>query len=102
MEKKNHLKPLAAAFGTTFAVTLAAVPLANAADNPFAATNFAHGYQVADAHGEGKGGGAKEGEGKCGGKAEGEGKCGGKMESEGKCGGNAEGEGKGGEGKCGS
>ena len=102
MRKKYHLKPIAAALGATFAVTLAASPLANANDNPFSATAFTSGYMVADGHegkcGEGKcgeGKAAKEKEGKCG-----EGKCGeGKaiekedkaMEKEGKCG----------EGKCG-
>ncbi len=108
MAKNMRLKPVAAALGTTFAVTLAASPLANAAENPFSVTSFDSGYMVAgDTEGkcgEGKCGGDKAegegkcGEGKCGGdKAEGEGKCG-----EGKCGGDkAEGEGKCGEGKCG-
>ncbi len=104
---KKQLKPIAAALGTTFAVTLAASPLANAAENPFSVTTFESGYMVSgDAEGkcgEGKCGGDKsEAEGKCGGekaggdKAEGEGKCGGdKAEGEGKCGGDkAEGEGK--------
>ena len=92
MAKKQNLKPIAAALGTTFAVTLAASPLANAAENPFSVTAFESGYMVADGH-EGK-----CGEGKCGGdKDEAEGKCG-----EGKCGGDkAEAEGKCGEGKCG-
>tara|TARA_R110002073_G_scaffold135775_2_gene284191 strand:- start:49 stop:342 length:294 start_codon:yes stop_codon:yes gene_type:complete len=92
---KKQLKPVAAALGTTFAVTLAASPLANAAENPFSVTTFESGYMVSGEHGaEGKCGGEKsDAEGKCGGeKAEGEGKCGGdKTESEGKCG----------EGKCG-
>ena len=34
MAKNLKLKPIAAALGTTFAVTLAASPLANAAQNP--------------------------------------------------------------------
>ena len=97
MGKKNHLKPIAAAIGTTFAVTLAASPLVNAADNPFTASGFTSGYMVVDSHGEGKcgEGKAKDGEAKDGeGKAkDGEGKCG-----EGKA---KEGEGKCGEGKCG-
>ncbi len=63
MMKKTTLKPLTAALGTTFAVTLAASPLAGAADNPFAASAFEAGYMVADSHGGGEG---KCGEGKCG------------------------------------
>jgi len=97
MTKKYHFKPIAAALGTTFAVTLAAAPIANAADNPFSVTTFDSGYMVAGDH-----------EGKCGAeKAEGEGKCGGdKKAEEGKCGGDkseekADAEGKCGEGKCG-
>lgn len=103
MEKKIQMKPIAAALGTTFAVTLAASPMANAAENPFATVEYASGYMVADSHGEGKCGGEKAGEGKCGEKA-GEGKCGekagegkcGEKAAEGKCGGE-----KSGEGKCG-
>ena len=108
---KKQLKPLAAALGTTFAVTLAASPLANAAENPFSVTTFESGYMVSGEHGaEGKCGEAKcggdkpEAEGKCGGeKSDAEGKCGGeKAEGEGKCGGDkTESEGKCGEGKCG-
>ena len=101
MAKNMKLKPIAAALGTTFAVTLAASPLVNATENPFSVTSFDTGYMVAgDAEGkcgEGKCGGDKEaeGEGKCG-----EGKCGGdkEAEGEGKCGGDKEAEG---EGKCG-
>jgi uncharacterized low-complexity protein len=99
MEKKIQMKPIAAALGTTFAVTLAASPMANAAENPFATVEYASGYMVADAHGEGK-----CGEGKCGGEKASEGKCGEKA-AEGKCGGEKAGEGKCGEkaaeGKCG-
>lgn len=95
MSDKNRLKPIAAVLGTTFAVSLATSPLANAAENPFNATELSNGgYMVAGKDGEGKCGEGKCGEGKAGDK-EGEGKCG-----EGKCG-----EGKGGdkegEGKCG-
>ena len=90
MAKKQQLKPIAAALGTTFAVTLAASPIVNAADNPFSVTTFESGYMVA---GDTEG---KCGEGKCGGDKEAEGKCG-----EGKCGGDKEAEGKCGEGKCG-
>ena len=87
MAKKQQLKPLAAALGTTFAVTLAASPLVNAAENPFSVTAYESGYMVAgDTEGkcgEAKCGGDKdEAEGKCG-----EAKCGGdKEEAEGKCG----------------
>ena len=79
MIKKTQLKPIAAALGTTFAVTLAMSPLVNAADNPFAVTEFKGGYMVAAGHGEGGCGEdkAKDGEGKCGeGKSDAEGKCG--------------------------
>ncbi len=85
MSTKSNLS-LAAA--TSFAVSLAASPLASAAENPFSMTEHSSGYMVADAH-----------EGNCGGKGDGEGKCG-----EGKCGekkAKGEGEGKCGEGKCG-
>ena len=110
MGKNYHLKPIAAALGATFAVTLAASPLANANENPFSATAFTSGYMVADSA-EGKCGEGKCGEGKA---MEGEGKAmheeGKAMEKEGKCGegkamekeGKAmEKEGKCGEGKCG-
>jgi uncharacterized low-complexity protein len=103
-------KPLALAIGGAFAATLAASPIANAADNPFGMTQLSGGYmQVAQAEG-------KCGEGKCGGskaaKSSSEGTCGGSKQSEGKPmaegkGGGAEpaakpvAEGKCGEGKCG-
>lgn len=96
--KKMSLTPVAAALGTTFAVTLAASPLVNAA-NPFSMTDLGSGYMVADSH-EGK-----CGEGKCGAKKSEEGKCGGSEESakseEGKCGEGKCGEKKSEEGKCG-
>lgn len=95
MLKKRTLKPVAAVLGTTFAVALAASPIANAANNPFSLTEISSGYMVAD-----------QAEGKCG-----EGKCGeakakDKKESEGKSrvakdGDKKSGEGKCGEGKCG-
>ena len=95
MSKKSTIKPIAAALGTTFAVSLMASPIANAAENPFAMNQLQNGYMVAEHHGEGK-----CGEGKCGEK-EAEGKCG-EKEGEGKCGEeNKEAEGKCGEGKCG-
>ena len=102
MAKNLKLRPIAAALGTTFAVTLAASPLANAAQNPFSVTAFDTGYMVAgDAEGkcgEGKCGGDKseEAEGKCG-----EGKCGGDHDADGGHGEKGEAEGKCGEGKCG-
>lgn len=74
MSTKTNLSIAAA---TTFAVSLAASPLASAADNPFELTDYASGYMVAEGEGN-------CGEGKCGedkGEGEGEGKCG-----EGKCG----------------
>ena len=84
MSTKSNLSIAAA---TTFAVSLAASPLASAADNPFELTDHAAGYMVA--------------EGNCGEKGEGEGKCG-EKEGEGNCGEKDEGEGKCGEGKCGN
>ena len=113
MSKKVTLKPIAAALGTTFAVSLAASPIANANDNPFSMAELTNGgYMVAGKDAEGKCGEAKCGadkkmkmeeeekmdsEGKCGEdkkmeeeKMDSEGKCGEskneKMESEGKCG----------------
>jgi uncharacterized low-complexity protein len=91
--KKLTLKPVAAALGTTFAVSLAASPVAGAADNPFALNELAGGYMVADHGAEGKCGEGKCGEGKDEGKDEKEGKCG-----EGKCGDSKDE----GEGACGS
>lgn len=66
-----------AALGTAFAASLAAAPIANAAQNPFGMDSLQGGYQIAQ---------NKANEGKCG-----EGKCGGDKDKEGKCG----------EGKCG-
>jgi hypothetical protein len=94
MSKKSELKSIAAVLGTTFAVSLAVSPIANAAENPFGATQFQTGYMVAGE--EGKCGGDKGAEGKCGGDKDAEGKCGGDKGAEGKCGGE-----KGAEGKCG-
>jgi Uncharacterized low-complexity protein len=101
MSSKTSLKPIAVALGATFAVSLAASPIVNAAENPFQLHELAGGYMVADHDKESEG---KCGEGKCGEnkevKKEAEGKCG-----EGKCGENKEmkkeAEGKCGEGKCG-
>lgn len=62
MSKKTKLTPIAAALGTTFAVSLMASPVANAAENPFQMNELSSGYmQLAGDHGEGK-----CGEGKCG------------------------------------
>lgn len=111
----NSRKPLAAAVGAAFMVSVAVSPLAFAGENPFQVTQLGTGYNLAaKAEGEGKCGEGKCGEGKAAMKAEegkcgegkaamkaGEGKCGeGKAAAaktaEGKCG-----EGKCGEGKCG-
>jgi len=104
MSKKTLI---ASAVGSAFIASMAAAPIAAAAENPFALTGLSSGYQVADNHGAkpaAKAAEGKCGEGKCGGakpaaKAA-EGKCG-----EGKCGGAKPAakaaEGKCGEGKCG-
>ena len=93
MSKQTKIiKPLSIALGATFAASLAASTVAQAApatgSNPFAMNDLGSGYmQVADSHKEGKcGEGMKDKkEGKCG-----EGKCGEglkkKKEEEGKCG----------------
>ena len=105
---KQILKPIAAALGTAFALSLAAAPMVNAAENPFSANELSTGYMVAEKGkcGEGKCGEGKKaaktlkqgkcGEGKCGEGKKKEGKCG-----EGKCGEGKKKEGKCGEGKCG-
>lgn len=83
---KAQKKTLAVVLGGAFAASLAASPVVNAAENPFAIKSLSSGYQVAEHDG-------KAMEGKCG-----EGKCGSKMKKseektkEGKCG----------EGKCGA
>jgi uncharacterized low-complexity protein len=109
MEKKPTSRPLAAALGTTFAVTLAATPLAHAEGNPFAAVEYQGGYMLAADEAEAKCGAsmgmgepaakgeAKADAGKAAGAAKdaaadksGEGKCGGMGDQskahEGKCG----------------
>ena len=90
MLKKRTLKPVAAVLGTTFAVALAASPIANAAINPFSLTEISSGYMVAD-QAEGKCGEGKCGEGKAKDKKESKGKSrvakdGDKKSDEGKCG----------------
>lgn len=70
MSNKSTLKPIAAALGVSFVVSMS-----TAAENPFAMTEFgSSGYMVAGHEAEGKcGGEKKEAEGKFG-----EGKCNGK------------------------
>ena len=102
MNIKLTAKSVALAAGASFAISLAASPVAMADSNPFSMSKVpANPMLMAEGKcGEGKcGGGDKKPEGKCG-----EGKCGGsdKSTSEGKCGGSdKKPEGKCGEGKCG-
>ena len=72
---------LSLAIGSAFVASIAAAPIANAADNPFQMNTLDNGYQIGSVV---KGEEGKCGEGKCGGDADKgeEGKCG-----EGKCGG---------------
>ena len=58
MSKKTLI---ATAVGSAFVASMAAAPVALAAENPFALSGLSSGYQVADKHG------AKPMEGKCGG-----------------------------------
>jgi uncharacterized low-complexity protein len=83
MSKTTKLKPIAAAIGTGFVVSLSWSPLANAAENPFNATELSGGYMVAAGHGEGNCG-EKKAEGSCGEKKA-EGSCG-EKKAEGSCG----------------
>jgi uncharacterized low-complexity protein len=76
MSKKNLI---ATAVGSAFVASMAAAPIASAAENPFALSGLSSGYQVADNHA------AKPMEGKCGGMNAGEGKCGGMKAGEAKC-----------------
>ena len=76
MSKERKLTPIAAALGATFAVSLIASPITQAAANPFTMTDHGAGYMVAEGNC-----GDKKGEGSCGDKKKAEGKCG-----EGKCG----------------
>jgi uncharacterized low-complexity protein len=91
MPKKTMIP--AAIAGVALVGSLAAVNVASAGENPFAAKPLDSGYmQLAGETGEGKCGEGKCGEGKCGEGKGMEGKCGeGKETKEGKCG----------EGKCG-
>lgn len=95
MSQESTKKPLSIALGAAFATSLAAAPLANAADNPFAMSELSSGYMVADSHMEGKCGEGKCGAGKAGATAT---KGADKMMEEGKCGGDKAGK----EGNCGS
>ena len=100
MVKNSELKTVAALLGTTFAVTLAIAPIANAAENPFGVTQFQSGYMVAGEEGKcggDKAAGKKDAEGKCGGD-----KAAGKKDAEGKCGGDKDAGKKDAEGKCGN
>jgi uncharacterized low-complexity protein len=98
MSKKTLI---ATAVGSAFVASMAAAPIAAAAENPFALTGLSSGYQVADNHGEMKPTDKKMPEGKCG-----EGKCGatkkGEKSTEMKPTDKKMPEGKCGEGKCGA
>ena len=94
--KKISSKALAGAIGATFITSLAAMPAANAAENPFAAKPLVSGYQLADAK-DGNCGGkkAEKTEAHCGSKSDKDGHCGGKQaapvnkeKKDGSCGGN--------------
>lgn len=52
MAKKSTIKPLAAAIGTTFVVSLAASSVTSAATNPFAMNELSSGYMVAEETGK--------------------------------------------------
>jgi len=103
MVKKNKLSPLTSALGATaFAASLAASPIAGAAENPFSMNDLGNGYQVAEKGKEGGCGGmkGKAKEGKCGDMAKKtkEGKCGDMKDKSGMKG---KKDGQCGEGKCG-
>lgn len=94
MAKLTKLNPLAATVGAAVVASALSAPVAQAAENPFAASDLNAGYQLAS-QAEGK-----CGEAKCGADKKAEGSCGEKG-AEGKCGEDKKGEGKCGEGKCG-
>ncbi len=52
MSKKTSLKPIMAALGTTFVVSLAASPIVNAAENPFSLNELSGGFMVAGEEGK--------------------------------------------------
>ena len=85
MTKQRNLKMLAIAAGAAFTAGAAAIPTANAEQNPFGLTALSSGYMVAG-----------QAEGKCG-----EGKCGESKDEKKLFGQDKKGEGKCGEGKCG-
>ncbi len=97
--QKLKIKPVLAAVGAGIALSLATIPMANAASsNHFSSEKLASGYNVASNHSNME----KSKDGKCG-----SGKCGNKAK-EGKCGGakcdhkkSKSGGGKCGHGKCG-
>ncbi|MGH8592744.1 MAG: hypothetical protein ACREV3_02475 [Gammaproteobacteria bacterium] len=98
MKKRAALRPISAAIGATFVVSMATIPIANAADNPFGFNELSGGYLLAEqeAGAEGKCAEGKCAEGKCSGKASGCDKAAkGEKAAEGKCA-----EGKCAEGKC--
>ncbi len=64
MAKLTKLNPLAATVGAAVVASALSAPVAQAAENPFAAADLSAGYQLAADHAEGK-----CGEGKCGGDA---------------------------------
>jgi len=108
MSKKFAKNTLNAAIGAAFVAGMAAAPIANASDNPFAVQALSAGYQLAAAGTEGNCGAnkAKQApEGNCGAnkaKAEAEAK---KKAAEGNCGANkakAEAKKKAAEGNCGA
>jgi uncharacterized low-complexity protein len=80
MAKLTKLNPLAATVGAAVVASALSAPVAQAAENPFAAADLSAGYQLAADHAEGK-----CGEGKCGEDKKAEGSCGEKG-AEGKCG----------------
>ena len=49
MSKSNNFKPLVAALGATFAVSLVASPIVNATANPFQVNELSGGFMVAEA-----------------------------------------------------
>ncbi|MGH8503888.1 MAG: HvfA family oxazolone/thioamide-modified RiPP metallophore [Gammaproteobacteria bacterium] len=77
MSNKRKFAPFVIAAGAVLTASAAAIPAANAGQNPFGMTALSSGYMAAGAHGDvvrfadGKCGSEKKKEGKCG-----EGKCG--------------------------
>jgi len=50
----KNKKPMVAAIGTTFAISLAASPLVNATENPFSMYDLSRGFMVSGAQDEGR------------------------------------------------